>query len=179
MKYTLSFLAAALLLTSVSFLSAEETIEVSEFTFRYDKPWLRQQTSSPMRAGQFLYEFEDKNQAGVELVLFFFGPTGGGGVQANIDRWMTQFVGSPESKIEEKEFKGRKVIFVTLKGTYQDTMGAARFSGPQEPKENYTMLAAILTSEKGDVFLKFVGPNASIDAAKADFFKFVTSPFAQ
>ena len=38
-------------------------------------------------------QFELSTDAGhtAELVFFYFGPSGGGGVQANVDRWMKQF----------------------------------------------------------------------------------------
>ncbi len=182
MKTTFALLAATFLMSSATPLRAEEdSLKVSEFTFTYGKPWIRQQVASSMRAGQFLYDHEDENLADVELVLFFFGAGGGGGIQANIDRWLGQFEGEPESKIEEKEMGGKKVTLLTAKGTYLDTMaGAGPFSGaPKTPKPDYTMLAAILPSDQGAVFLKLTGPTASVEAMKADFDKFVASPFAE
>jgi len=180
MKSTFVLLAACLLLSSPAALRAEEeTIKVSEFTFTYDKPWIRQQVSSSMRAGQFLYGHEDENLEDVELVLFFFGAGGGGGIQANIDRWLGQFEGQPESKVEEKTLGGRTVTFLTAKGTYLDTMaGAGPFSGaPKTPKPDHTMLAAILPSDQGAVFLKLTGPSKSVEAMREAFDRFVASPF--
>lgn len=174
-----SFLiVVAVLFTTFSFLRADDTVEVSEFTFHYGEPWLRQQTTSSMRAAQFLYEFKDMSNENVELVIFFFGQRGGGGVEANIARWLTQFDGTPESKTEEKDFNGTKVTLLTATGTYLDTMGGAAISStPKVPKEDYTLLAAIFTSEKGDVFIKATGPTPSINAMRADFDKFIASPF--
>lgn len=182
MKATSALLASALFLLALApVLRAEdETIKVSEFTFSYGKPWVRQQAASSMRAGQFLYDHEDESLADVELVIFFFGAGGGGGVQANIDRWLGQFQGTPESKTEEKEMGGKKVVLLTAKGTYMETMaGAGPFSGaPKTPKPDYTMLAAILPSEQGDVFIKVTGPSKSIEAMKEAYEAFVASPFA-
>lgn len=182
MKATLALLAAAFLLTAPSTLRAEEdTITVSEFTFKFGKPWIRQQPVSSMRAGQLLYEQKDENLTDIELVIFFFGAGGGGGVQANIDRWLGQFEGTPESKTEEKEMGGKKVVLLTAKGTFLDTApGAGPFSGgPKTAKPDYTMLAAILPSEQGAVFLKLTGPDKSVEAMKEDFDKFVASPFSE
>lgn len=182
MKATLVLLAAALLFTVPTRLRAEEdSIKVSEFTFTYGKPWVRQQAASSMRAGQFLYDHQDENLTDVELVIFFFGAGGGGGVQANIDRWLGQFEGEPESKTEEKDLGGKKVVFLTAKGTYLETMaGAGPFSGaPKTPKPDHTMLAAILPSEQGDVFIKLTGPTKSVEAMREAFDAFVASPFAQ
>ncbi len=182
MKATLALLAAALLLSPSASLRAEEdSIKVSEFTFTYGKPWVRQQAASSMRAGQFLYDHEDESLEDIELVIFFFGAGGGGGIQANIDRWLGQFEGAPESKVEEKEMGGKKVTLLTAKGTFLDTMaGAGPFSGgPKTPKPDTTMLAAILPSEQGAVFLKLTGPTKSVEAMREAFDAFVASPFVQ
>jgi len=180
MKNLLVILAAALLLTPSTPPRAEEadSLKVSEFIFTFGKPWVRQQVVSAMRAGQFTYDHEDENLADVELVIFFFGAGQGGGTQANIDRWIGQFEGTPESKTEEKEMGGKKVILLTAKGTYLESMGGP-FSGNKTPKPDYTMLAAILPSEQGDVFLKLTGPTKSVEAMGDAFMKFTGSPFAQ
>jgi hypothetical protein len=180
MKNLFIILAAALLLTPSTPLRAEEadSLKVSEFIFTFSKPWVRQQVVSAMRAGQFTYDHEDENLADVELVIFFFGAGQGGGTQANIDRWVGQFEGTPESKTEEKEMGGKKVILLTAKGTYLESMGGP-FSGNKTPKADYTMLAAILPSDQGDVFLKLTGPTKSVEAMGDAFLKFTESPFAQ
>jgi hypothetical protein len=154
-----------------------DTIKVSEFTFSFSKPWIRQQVTSPMRAGQFTYDHAEEALADVDMVIFFFGAGQGGGTQANIDRWLSQFEGAPESKTEEKEMGGKQVTLVTAKGTYLDSMGGPM--GPKTPKPDYTMLAAILPSPEGDVFLKVTGPNASVAAMQEAFMAFIASPFAQ
>ncbi len=180
MKYLSILFAAGLLLTSPLSLRAEEagSLKVSEFTFSFAKPWVQQQVTSSMRAGQFLYDHEDEGLTDVELVLFFFGAGGGGGTQANIDRWIGQFEGTPETKTEEKEMGDKKVTLLTAKGTYLESMGGP-FSGNKTPKADYTMLAAILPSDQGDVFLKLTGPTKSVEAMGDAFLKFTASPFAE
>jgi hypothetical protein len=182
MKATLALLSAALLLALPSALRAEDgSLKVSEFTFTYAKPWLRQQAASSMRAGQFLYEQKAEGLEDVELVVFFFGAGGGGGIQANIDRWLGQFEGTPESKTEERELGDKKVVFLTANGTFLESpAGAGPFSGaPKTAKPDYTMLAAILPSEQGDVFIKVTGPAKSVEAMREAFDAFVASPFAK
>lgn len=180
MRAIFAHFLAALLLAAPLLHAEDESIKVSEFTFTFGKPWIRQQAASSMRAGQFLYDHADEKLTDVELVIFFFGAGGGGGIQANIERWLGQFEGTPESKIEEKEMGGKKVTLLTAKGTFLETMaGAGPFSGgPKTPKPDTVMLAAILPSEQGAVFLKLTGPAKSVEAMKADFDKFVASPFA-
>lgn len=176
MRTTLLIAATLLTLSSTS-LRAEETIKVSEFTFKFGEPWIRQQTTSSMRAGQLLYDHKDEKLTDIELVIFFFGAGGGGGIQANIDRWLGQFEGTPESKTEEKEMGGKQVTLLEAKGTFLETMGGGPFSGPKTAKPDYTMLAAILPSDQGAVFIKVTGPNESVAAMRDAFDAFVASPF--
>lgn len=179
MKTRKSILAIFLLLASTGLMADEkESLKVSEFTFKFGDPWIRQQVTSSMRAGQLTYDHKDEKLKDVDVVLYYFGQGGGGGIKANIDRWIGQFDGKPESKVEEKEMGDRKVTFLTAKGTYMESSGGP-FSGNKTPRENYTMLAAILPSAEGPVFLKLTGPADSVEAMKEAFEKFAASPFEE
>ncbi len=99
----------------------------------------------------------------------------GGGVQANIDRWVGQFqtaegkpLGDDAKKIEEKKIGDQKVHTVDLTGNYQDSMRGP--FGPKVNRPNYRMLAAIVPlKEQGTWFIKFYGPQATVKAAEKDF----------
>jgi len=178
MKRTLPrlVLALSLLFSPAAFAEGSDTIRVSEFTFSYGAPWLRQQESSPMRAGQFLYEHEETDLGQIELVIFHFGAGQGGGIQANIDRWVGMFDGSPETSTEEREAGERKVTLLSVTGTYMESAGGP-FSGNKTARPDYTMLAAILPSEQGDVFIRLTGPAKAVEGMKEDFDAFAFSPF--
>ncbi len=49
----------------------------------------------------------------------------GGGVEANVDRWIGQFEGATknDAKIEKKEVAGTKIHVVDISGTFKDSMG--------------------------------------------------------
>ena len=157
-----------------SFAEEKEPITAGEFSFSYDKPWVRQQVTSSMRAGQLTYTQENEKLKNVDVVIYYFGPGGAGGIDANIDRWAGQFVGGAETKTEKKEVEGHEIVYFTGKGTFAESMGGP-FSGNKVNKPNYTMLAAILPSDKGPVFLKMTGPDDSVSAAKESFIKFAES----
>lgn len=166
----------ALLVTSSVRAEDPETIEVSEFAFKFSDPWIRQQATSSMRAATLLYDHEDENLTDLELAVFFFGAgSNGGGKDANIERWVGQFEGEPEKKIEDKTYGDKEVTFLEAKGTFLESMGGGPFSGPKTPKEGYMMLAAILPSDQGWVFLKTTGPEASVLAMKDAFYAFAES----
>lgn len=167
------------LLTAFSFLALapaqeSEPIKAGEFTFTYDKPWVRQAVTSSMRAGQLTFKQSDEKLENVDVVFFYFGPGGAGGVQANIDRWAGQFVGDAKTGTDKKEVNGREIIYFNGKGTFQDSVGGP-FSGNRVDRPNYAVLAAILPSDQGPVFLKMTGPEASVEAARDAFYKVAES----
>ncbi len=176
----MKFYLTALLIASFFALDLKgedkDTLIVSEFTFAFGEPWIRQQVMSPMRAGQLTYDHETLED--VDVIIYYFGEGQGGGTQANIDRWIGQFEGTPESKTLEEEVGDRTVTFLTAKGTYMESMGGP-FSGNKTAKPNYTMLAAILPSDKGAVFLKLTGPDESVTAMEEAFIEFAKSPFSE
>ena len=69
---------------------APATFKVSEFTFKRPASWEWVETTSAMRKAQLKVNDADKKNF-AEVVFFHFGPGDGGGVQANVDRWFSQF----------------------------------------------------------------------------------------
>ena len=174
-------LASALLGLALSASSGDlETFDIAEFTFKYGEPWVRQQPSSSMRVAQFTYDHEDDNLKDIEVVFFAFGGNAGG-VQANMDRWIGQFEGTPEYKIEEKELGGKEISFIAATGTFMETMGGGGpFSGGEKKAmPDYTMLAAFIQGADQAVILKLTGPSDSVEAMKGAFEALATSPFSE
>ena len=162
--------------TLASVVSAEEgKLEVAGLNFKFDAPWAEAPTSGMFRAGTLAAKMEGLD-APLEAVFYHFpGPGGGGGVQANIDRWLGQFASKPESKTEEIEVGGKKITLVTATGTYNDgpPMGA------KTPRENYTLIAAIVPTEDSNIFIKLAGPKEAIAKVADGFKKMATSPFTK
>jgi hypothetical protein len=90
----------------------------------------------------------------------------GGGVQANIDRWIGQFTqpdgGSTRerAKVKQRKIAGDNVHLVDISGTYKDQPGPFA-PGVQRPK--YRMLAAIIpTKSMGTYYVKLYGPQRTV-----------------
>jgi len=154
-----------------------DTLIAGEFTFSYGKPWEAMEVKSSMRAGQLKYDNEGDLQD-PELVFYYFGPGQGGGIKANMDRWIGQFEGEPESEQEIVEKGGRKIHFLEAKGTYMESSGGP-FAGKKTPRPGYLLLGAILESDKGAVFLKLFGEEKAVEALKEDFKKVALSPVSE
>jgi hypothetical protein len=93
----------------------------------------------------------------------------GGGVEANLERWYGQFDDAAKAKkeanLEEFDAAGHKVHFVSIMGTFKDTMGGGPFSGAKAVlRENYSMLGAIIvTKDLEQYFIKVTGPSATVE----------------
>ncbi|HEX4145019.1 MAG TPA: hypothetical protein VHY91_16050 [Pirellulales bacterium] len=106
----------------------------------------------------------------------------GGSVDANIDRWLGQFIqpdgadSKKAAKIEEKKIAGQTVHLVDISGTYKDQPGGPFAGGPIVERKKYRMFAAIIvTKDLGNYFLKFYGPEQTVADNRAAFDKMVES----
>lgn len=126
-----------------------------------------------MRAATYMIAPVDGDNTSAECAVFYFGANQGGGIEANIDRWIGQFSqpdgSDPKSaaKTREMEVDGMKCHLVETSGTYTGAMGP--MAGQMEPKEGFRMHAAIIEGPQGAVFFKLTGPDKTVDAAESDF----------
>jgi len=131
--------------------------------------WSKVPTTSPMRAATLAIEAGDET---LEVVFFYFGAGQGGDVEANIQRWITQFDGKPDVERSTEEVGEHKVALLTAKGTYLD---GPPF-GEKTPKPDHTLLGAILEGRDAPVFLRLTGPNEAVAKVQEAFIKLATSP---
>jgi hypothetical protein len=131
----------------------------------FDVPagWQQQTPNSGMRLAQAAIP----GPAGAgEFAAFFFGPGGGGGVEANIDRWIGQMEGAGEPHRESFEAHGLKVTLVDVAGTMKASqMG----TGPATAQSGYRLFGAVVEGPGGPWFFKATGPTGTLEAARADF----------
>lgn len=103
-----------------------------------------------------------------EVAVFYFGPGQGGGVQANVDRWLGQFpqkTGAP--KTDKSTVAGMGVTVIDVSGTY--AASATPMSTEKTNKPGFRMLGAIVEAPQGAVFFKFTGPAKTVAAQEAAF----------
>src|SRR5207253_6486247 len=99
---------------------------------------------------------------------------GGGGVDANVKRWVTQFQkadgssAEKDAKTKQEKIAGFSVTLVDIKGTFA---GGGPMMGPSTPKPGYRLLGAIVTGPEGDVFFKLTGPEKTVGAVEKTFHK--------
>lgn len=152
---------------------APASFKVSEFTFQRPAKWEWIESASPMRKAQLKVNGADK-ETFAEVVFYHFGPSNGGGVQANVNRWFGQFQEPREkigARVEETKIGKHTVTFVRAEGTYLSGMPG----GARTPQPGTVLRGAIIESDAGNVFVKMTGPAALANSAEADFRKMIES----
>lgn len=109
-----------------------------------------------------------------EIGVFYFGPSDGGGVEANITRWIGQFQGISKEDTKRAENKVGELTVHTVrieKGTYSSGMpGAAA-----KTQEGWGMYAAVVETPAGAYFFKMLGPAATVSEQESNFTTFLQS----
>jgi hypothetical protein len=163
------FFCAAVFLLSMSSLRAEEhsTFPVGEFTFARPANWAWVESTSQMRKAQ-LKVSDAASKASAEVAFYYFGPGGAGGAEANVDRWLHQFVEPSDqinAKVEHTTVGKTKLTYVQAEGTYKNGMPGGQLT----PMPGFALIGAILESDKGNVYVRMTGPKELVKSSVADF----------
>jgi hypothetical protein len=165
-----SLLISALALIATPLAALAEPVEISGIKFTAPEAFKAGKPDSPMRKAQF--SVGEGEQAG-EIVFFYFGAGGAGGVEANVTRWLGQFKEGKDNvnaKTEKAKAGETPVTFVSADGTFL----SGPPSGPAVEKPDYALLGAIVEAKEGAVFAKFTGPKATVEANSEAFRKMIT-----
>ncbi len=148
--------------------------EAGGLTWTAPKEW-EAQGARPMRVATYRVAPAKGDTEAGELAIFYFGPGQGGGVDANVKRWVGQFQKADGAAVSEKDTKTKKetvnglpVTTVDVKGTYT---GGGPMMGPSTPKPGFRLLGAIVEGPEGAVFFKFTGPEKTVAGAEKSFRK--------
>jgi len=135
--------------------------------------------SQPAATAERVYQFELPRAKGDmydgQLLVFYFGPGGGGGVEANLQRWKGMI--KPAAGVKEDdaykvtEFKvgNVKVTQLEATGTYIFKRRPFDPNEKGEPRPDYKFIGAIFESPNGPYFIRMVGPRKTIDEHRSGF----------
>lgn len=153
--------------------AAASSAPSAELTWDAPTTWTRSDKPSPMRRATYTLPKQAGDADAPELAI----SVAGGTVDANVDRWVQQFDEEAKASLKKSTRKvgPLDVTIAELKGTF---LGSGMPGGGVPPKHGYAMIAAIVpTPAQGDAkwFFKLVGPEKSVEAARADFDRFIAS----
>ena len=140
-------------------------------TWKMPAAW-KAEAARPMRAATYEVPAAKGDTEGAECGVFFFGNGQGGSVQANLDRWVSQFEGAKKPEPKKEKIAGLEATRVELEGTYHQP-NMMQPGSPPTAHAGYKLVAVIVEAPQGAVFFKLSGPKKTVDAAAAEFTKMV------
>lgn len=141
-----------------SYTASTNGTTVAGVTFYPDQSWTDLGPSG-MRQADYMLRGVDGESDSATVNVFYFGPSSGGGVQDNLNRWIGQMdLGGKEPTRSTFEVAGMTAYVVEAMGTYNGMMGGP-MSGNATSKENYRMTGVVLEGPEGNVFFKLTGPD--------------------
>lgn len=151
-------------------------IQAPGVTFHLPEHWQQEPPASNMRLAQAAIPAPEGSDAGpAQLTVFYFGPGGGGGINANLDRWVAQVdvdPSVPPKRVVTDLSSGLRAHWVEVQGTLQPSMMG---TGPTEPTPDSTLLGAVVEGPQGPWFFKATGPTETLDAERGAFFAMLRS----
>jgi hypothetical protein len=133
--------------------------------------------AQPMRAATYTIPPAPGDTANAECGVYFFGAGQGGSVEANLDRWKSQFLapgGKPAAaRVAKRTAGGLTITTIDTAGEYTGLGGPV--AGAQRVVSGYRLLGAIVEGPGGNVFVKFTGPGKTIAANQQKFEQLLTS----
>ena len=147
-------------------------IEAPGVSFNLPTDWRNEQPSSSMRMAQASIPGEGGDG---QLTVFYFGPGGGGGTEANIDRWVGQMELDPGTlprRIRMDLDGGLVAHWVEIEGTLKPSMMGV---GPSEAQPGSRLQGAVVEGPQGPWFFKATGPSATLDGQRDAFFSMLRS----
>lgn len=138
-------------------------IKVEDITLTVPADWKQQPPANRLRLAQFSIPAAEGDKQPTEMVVSFFGGTGGG-VDANIGRWIGQFADGRKATVTKGTSKQGPYYYVDVHGTYKMPIGPP-IQGKTQDLPNARMLGIILEREgQGNYFLKMAGPDKTVSA---------------
>jgi hypothetical protein len=153
--------------------AGDSTIALLGYHTKAPAGWSVRPPASSSRLAQFVVRGSDAS-SDAEVVVFFFGASQGGNVEANLTRWRSQFSTPDGSAVPETVTHDSSGAFpvttAEFRGTYRRGIGAG---SADSVRTGQTLVAAIVETPRGTLFVQMFGPSATVAAHRAEYAKFV------
>ena len=148
-------------------------VKIGELELKLPKSWKQSDATLPMRLATFEVPAGEGDKDNGEFVISSF-PGGGGGVDANISRWVGQFSAEGRKAVVRQGKAGESDYFVAnISGTYMKPDGPPILRKTKETPGQRMVGVILNTKDSGVYFLKLTGPDATVaaqlDAVRTSF----------
>ena len=151
-------------------LAQGSTITLLDYKATVPAGWVSKTPSSTSRLAQFIVSGSDS----AEIVVFFFGASMGGNVDANLTRWHGQFTSGDTKPTYERvtrDSTGKFPLTIAeYSGTYRRGIG---MGSADSVRTGQTLIATIVETPRGAMFIQLFGPSARVSAERDTYLKFV------
>jgi hypothetical protein len=157
--------------------AAGATVTLAGITFTPPANW-RSLGASGMRKAQYTLQPVGGDAAAAEVNAYYFGPSAGGSVDANLERWIGQMKtpegSATDTDVERRDFEvaGLKTHLVAVNGSYDPGMGRP-MGGGGEVHDGYRLVGVVVEAPEGNVFFKLTGPRATAEAMEHDLVRMI------
>jgi len=151
---------------------APPVVQGGTLTFTKPAGWTERAPASSMRVAELVVPKASGDPEDGELIVYYFGG-GGGSVEANLQRWTSQFESAKAPIRTSSVVNGLTLTSLDVSGTYVAEMSPG--STERHNKPGFRMRATVVETAKGPYFIKLTGPSATIDKAGAAFDQFLQS----
>ena len=134
--------------------------------------WVEEPPANNMRQSQYRLPAVEGDAKDAEVIVTYFGPSGAGDLDMNIDRWCSAFAQPDGSSTREtmrmsnRRVGGIAISEYDIRGTYLGMRGGEQNAG-------YRMVVALIESDHGPYYVKITGPEATVEKWLASFRSFV------
>jgi hypothetical protein len=153
--------------------AGDSTITLLGYHTKAPAGWSVRPPASSSRLAQFVVQGADA-ASDAEVVVFFFGTSQGGNVEANLGRWRSQFSTPDGSAVPETVTRDSSGTFpvttAEFRGTYRRGVGAG---SADSVRTGQTLIAAIVETPRGTLFIQMFGPSATVAVHRAEYARFV------
>jgi hypothetical protein len=166
---TIAAVAALVATDSSALIAQAKTATFLNYQTTVPNGWAARTPSSSMRLAEY------STGGAAEVVVYFFGPGQGGGIDANLERWKSQFSNPTGGAVYEKVTRDTTGAFpVTIaeyRGTYARGVGAGSDADAARP--DHVLIAAVAETPRGTLFFQMFGPTAAVTAQRDTYLRFV------
>lgn len=149
-----------------------KTVSAGPLKLTVPETWQKKEATSRFWLAQFIIPKVTGDPENAEFVVFFFGPGGGGGPAANVDRWIKQFQPQDRKvKLTSGKSAQGEYILADITGTWNKPIGPM-VAGKTVEVPNARVLSVLLTGkDQSNYFLRLTGTektvSANVDALRA------------
>jgi hypothetical protein len=154
----------------------KNAVELDNLKSEAPASWKAGKADNKFRAYQFKLPKAAGDKEDAELIIFYFGPGGGGSADDNVKRWKSMIAPPPGksaddiSKVEKFKVGDVPVTYVDVHGTYLSKFPPFAPNAKVTAKENFRLIGVVFDSPKGGpYFLRLTGPQKTVEAHKKEF----------